>query len=379
MVRIAKKIGVSLVGFALLIPSSGHGAAVGLSKREKSPYKPVWVSGVKKGKGSQYKRKEFSSPRIFRDSVFVGSSGGFFHCMRKGDGRKLWRFKTAGSVSSAPAFWEEGNQVFIGDDEGVLYALSADEGKEIWRQELKSEILAAPAVRGNRLYVATVEGKVVSLSAPDGKILWEKEHPLEGFRMTVRGNSPPVLDENGDRLYVGFADGTLWALSSGDGRLVWEKSFRKGKGFSDIDGAPAVDGDRLYAATFDGGLFALSRTTGQTLWSQEIGSGVRLLAHGETLFVSGSDGRLYAFQKKDGTKLWDLKLGRGALTAPVAYQDLIAVGLSEEALNFIRAGDGHLIAKRFAKKGIFSDPVVEGDRIYFLSNGGRLYSLRFVR
>ncbi len=347
---------------------------------EKIPYRPQWVTVVKKGKLFKYKRKEFSSPRIFQDRIYVGADGGFLYAMKTKNGKKLWRFKTTGPVNSAPAFREgpDGLTVFFGDDEGILYALSAQEGKEIWRAQFKSEILTAPAVSGGRLYVTTVEGEVASVNAEDGKIVWQRERPVEPLKLTVRGNSPPVLEEGSNRLFVGYADGMLQALSASDGRLLWEKSFgRKGR-FDDIDGAPMVDADRLYVATFDGSLLALSNKNGNLLWSQEIGSAVRMIAKDDILYVSGSEGYLYALNKRDGSKIWESKIGKGALTAPVLYKDILAVGLSEETMNFVHSGDGHVIARRFAKKGIYSDPIVEGNHIYYLSNGGRLYSLRFV-
>jgi outer membrane protein assembly factor BamB len=139
-----------------------------------------------------------------------------------------------------------------------------------------------------------------------------------------------------------------------------------------------VEDDRVYVATFDGGLYALGKQTGAVVWSRPQGSGVRLLTTGDLLVVAASDGHLTAYRKKDGERVWDSPIGRGALTAPVAYKDVIAVGLSDKTMNFVDAGDGHVIARRFARKGIYSDPVVDEDRIYYLSNGGRLYSLRFA-
>lgn len=351
-----------------------------VTAKEKTPYRPQWVSVVKKGKLFKYKRKEFSSPRIHGDAIFVGSDGGFFYAMKKKNGRKLWRFKTSGPVNSAPAFSEDATTVYFGDDDGILYALNLPDGKPRWKTALNSEILTAPAVRGNRLYVSTIAGKTHALDSGDGRILWTNEHPMDGTKMSIQGNTPPILDPGGNLLFVGFADGVLRCLSASSGKLVWEKSFqRNGRGFSDIDGAPLVDGDRLYVAGFDTGLFALAMRSGQTLWTQPVGSGVGMLARGDVLYVSGSDAKLYAYQKKDGTKIWEKKIGEGALTAPVAYDDLVMVGLSDETMNFVDATDGHIIARRFARKGVFSDPILDQNRIYYLSNGGRLYSLKILR
>lgn len=349
---------------------------------EKMPYSPQWVTALKKGKFFKYKRKENSSPRVHGDLIFVGSDSGYLYAMKKKNGGKEWRFKTTGPVNSAPAFWND--RVLFGDDDGRLYAVSIADGKEVWRAELGSEILSAPAVGGDRVYVATAEGKVTALSAADGRILWEGGRKSEftgRIQMTIRGNASPAPDPSGDRLFVGYADGVVQGLSASTGKVLWEKSLpqEKGKGFSDVDGTPLVEGDRVYVATFDGGLYALSKLNGSVLWNQPQGSGVSLLAAGDLLVAAGSNGHLIAYQKKDGTRVWDSPIGRGALTAPVAYKDLIAVGLSDKTMNFVDAEDGHVIARRFARKGIYSDPVVDEDRIYYLSNGGRLYSLRLVR
>lgn len=352
----------------------------------KLPYRSKWVTVVKKGKIFKYKRKEYAAPKSFEDKVFVGADSGYFYAMSKKNGKKIWRFRAAGPVNSAPAFQgaAEDGRVFFGDDKGVLYALTA-QGKELWRTELGSEIVTAPAVSGDRIFVATLEGRVAALSADAGKVLWDKPRSSEPFKMTVRGNATPVVDEGGGRLFVGFADGTLAAFSTNDGRVLWEKSFAQARrGFNDIDGAPLIDGDRLYVSVFDageeGGVFAVSKASGQTLWQQKIGSGDRITSDGSTLYVAGTDGQVYALQKKDGAKLWSTKLENEAMTLPVLYRDVLAVGLSGSTVNFLNAQDGRVLAKRHAKKGVFSDPFLDPDsgQLYYFSNGGRLYALSFI-
>lgn len=398
--RNAARLASALTLISLIVSGFAAGEAqawrnVPLKERrtEKIPYRPQWVSAIKKGKLFKYKRKEFSSPLVHDDRVFSGSDSGFFYAMKKKNGAKLWRFKAGAPVNSAPAVGN--NLVFFGDDEGVLHALNVSDGKEVWRAELGSEILAAPAVGSNRVFVATSEGNVAALSAEDGKVLWQggRKHEFSGrIQMTIRGNASPALDPAGDRLFVGYSDGVVQALAASTGKVLWEKALtgaskdgkepKQGQGrFEDVDGTPLIDGDRLYTATFGGGLFALNKQNGSILWSRPQGSGSSsiLIDGGETLVASGTNGHLYAYRKKDGTQVWDSPVGKGALTAPVSYKDLIAVGLSDETMNFLDAEDGRIIARRFARKGVFSDPVVDEDRIYYLSNGGRLYSLKFVR
>ncbi len=342
------------------------------------PYHPQWVSIVKKGKLFKYKRKEFSSPAIHGDLIFTGSDSGAFYAMTKKNGRKIWRVKVGAPINAAPGFAESssGLLALIGDDKGILHALAVVDGREIWRQDLGSEILSAPAVLAGKVFAVTSEGRMAAMSVTDGRILWQIENPLPGFQMTIRGTSGVVADPSGGRLFAGFSDGSLWAVSPADGRVLWKKSLsEEAKGFHDIDGTPVVQGDKVYVATFDGGVYALSKSGGQSLWSFEAGSGVRLLARDQFLYVSGSDGTVYSLAAKDGKPVWKTFVGKGALTAPVAHQNLIIVGLSGSTVNFLDATDGHVKARRFARKGLFSDPLIDEGKIYYLSNGGRLYSL----
>ncbi|MBI2982037.1 MAG: PQQ-binding-like beta-propeller repeat protein [Deltaproteobacteria bacterium] len=340
----------------------------------KIPYRPKWVSRVKKGGVFKYKRREFASPLVVGDVALIGTGSGTFYAMKKGNGGALWRFKTEGAISSKPA--AKSGKVFFGDDEGNFYALNLGNGQKLWSINLDAEILTAPAIRGDQLFVATVEGRVVSLSMGEGTVLWERQHSARPLQMTIRGNSTPVLDSAGN-LYVGFSDGIFWSFASKTGNLLWEKKLELAEGFHDLDGTPLIEGDRIYLSGFDGPLVAMTRQ-GRVLWSVPIGSAGPILSSDQLLYLSDSQGSLVAVQKKDGATVWKTKIGDGALTAPVFYKDLLAVGLSSSTMNFVDAASGRLMFRRFAKKGISSDPFLEGDQLYYLSNGGRLYSLKMI-
>ncbi len=361
-------------------------AAPSSRMKEKMPYRPQWVTVLKKGGGLfKYKRKEFSSPRISGENLFVGSDNGYFYSMTKKTGHKNWRFKASGPINSAASFGRAAGSdaVFFGNDDGILYALDLQTGKLLWQTEVGSEILAPPAVASDHVIVSTMAGIIVAVSADDGHVLWKKDFqtPFTGtIKMTVNGHSPPVLDESSGRIFVGFSDGFLRAMDYRSGAVSWEKKLGKGgRFFDDVDAAPVIDKDRIYAAGFEDGVFALSKQNGSILWNKPMGSATKPVLVGDALYVAGTDGQVYALSKQDGGEIWVKKVGDGgALTSPVVYQNLLATGVSDEAMSFLDLQDGHIIARRFARKGVFSDPVLDGDRIYYLSNGGRLYSLKLV-
>lgn len=340
----------------------------------KLPYRPSWVSVIKKGRLFQYNRREFSSPVVWKDLVLLGADNGDFYALKADSGRKQWRIRGAGSIHSKPAVDSE--RVFFGDDKGRLYAVSLPQGQKLWEREVGSELLSQPAVGDGRVIVATVEGKVAAFRTNDGAPLWEIQHLSSPLQMTIYGNSPPILDRDG-RVYIGFADGTFWSLRAKDGKVLWERNFSPTGRFADLDATPIIDGGRIYLAAFDGPLVAISNT-GRLLWSVPVGTGVSLLSQGDRLYVADSRGSLRALRKDDGSEVWKTTLGEGALTSPVLHKDILAVGLSQSTMNFIDSRNGTLMFRRFARRGISSDPVLVDDRICYFSNSGRLYSLKWV-
>ncbi|MDO8462480.1 MAG: PQQ-binding-like beta-propeller repeat protein [Deltaproteobacteria bacterium] len=351
----------------------------------KIPFRPKWVSMIKKGKLFKYQRKEFASPRVYRDLIFVGADSHYFYCLKSKNGHKLWRFEAKGAVHSVPSFSEE--TVFFGDNKGIFYALDIKTGNERWRfNDAGSEILAPAAIHENTIYLTTLEGKLIALDLHSGQKNWELTHALQSKKgFTIRNHSGPVLFQGA--VIVGFADGVLAAYSEKEGNPLWEKDLAAGEGsFRDVDMTPLIEENRLYAAGFQGDLFCLeltpkkssNSTVPKVLWQQKIGSDVGFAIQDDVLYVSGSDGILYALNKMSGVKVWEKKIGRGGLSAPAVLKSTVVVATTDKEVFFVNTLNGDIKIGRFAKKGVFGDPTIDGDRVYYLSNGGRLYSLKIV-
>ena len=90
-----------------------------LSRIGSMPYKPRWVSILKKGRFFKYKRKEYSSPRIRGERIYVGADAGFIFAIEKKNGHRNWRFKTSGSVNTTPAFSD--NQFSLGHSAMIIF------------------------------------------------------------------------------------------------------------------------------------------------------------------------------------------------------------------------------------------------------------------
>ncbi|OGQ56917.1 MAG: hypothetical protein A3I75_03015 [Deltaproteobacteria bacterium RIFCSPLOWO2_02_FULL_50_16] len=348
----------------------------------KLPFKPRWVSLVKKGQLVKYKRKEFASPRVYQGKIFVGADSDLFYAVKRRNGHKYWRYETEGAVNTTPAFWKE--SVFIGDDKGNLYALDIHKGQRIWKVTFDSEIRAAPTISDSEgtLYVMTQAGLLQALHPQTGERLWAYEHNLPSQKMTIFSASTPLYEEDskGGVLFVGYADGTFVKLNAHNGSVIWEKSLQSSEErFHDVDMPPLIEGDNLYIATFGHSLYCLKKTTGDVVWKKDIGSGSGFALYQDHLIISGSDSVLYSLDKKTGDLIWENKEIPGGLSQPLIYKDVIIVGSSEGKMYFVQADKGDVMAGRFARKGIYGTPFLDENILIYLSNGGRLYALTLTR
>lgn len=382
MARNYKILIIVILSIGFLMPLSSYAWVTKHAKDKvhyRIPFKPKWVSRLKKGAFYKYKRRELSSPIAAEGLILVGVDSGYFYAFDQEDGDKKWRFKAEGPINATAAAGQ--GKVFFGDDDGNFYALDIKTGDLIWKERYGSLVTTSPLIIGDRLYIVNIAGTVLALQAETGHRIWSYPYqpPKREMTMLGQGSLAHSVDKKGDRLYVGFSDGRLVAVDANGGSIIWSQNLaRSQRKFIDVDMQPLIDGDRIYAATFGGDLFCLNRNDGNILWEVAIGSGVRFSLSGDVLFVSGSDGVLYALGKEDGAERWKYESKEGALTRPIVYNDLVMVGSTKHSMFFIDALNGNKILQRFARKNIYSDPILAGEKgnlLVYLSNSGRLYAL----
>lgn len=106
-----------------------------------------------------YRRKQFpyfSSPAVDRDRVVFGGRDKAVHCVRREDGKQLWRFGTGGRVDGSPVIC--GDKVVVGSESGRLFVLSLEDGSKIWSYEIGRGIVSSPAVVDGRIYIGADDG-----------------------------------------------------------------------------------------------------------------------------------------------------------------------------------------------------------------------------
>src|SRR5205085_8248921 len=85
--------------------------------------------------------QEFSAAAVYADTVYIGSSSGWFFALRSTNGALRWR-KKLGAVSSAPIV--SGGVLYIGGADGTLLAVDAQTGVEKWRYQSRGPIEQSP-------------------------------------------------------------------------------------------------------------------------------------------------------------------------------------------------------------------------------------------
>ena len=280
---------------------------------------------------------------------------------------------------------------------------------------------SAPVVFGDHLYLqnavgsgATLQERIMCFHADTGKLLWE--HRYNMFTSDVPAHriswSSPAVDPATGNVLAISGNGLLMALSPA-GKLLWERSLAEEFGMWTTHGgrmsSPVIDANQVIVSglTFSWGQHAggahrflsFDKSTGQTLWISApegrptdtiyANPFIATINGTRMLFSGGSDGAMHALKAATGEPIWNwLVSKRGLNTAALVAGDDVIVTHSEE--NVVGNEMGMVAAVPAASSGALTDkdarwlirgvqagyasPVVDGDRVYVLDNGGVLFA-----
>jgi hypothetical protein len=74
---------ILVVGILLAFTSSLAQASTRKTAQYPLPFKPKWVTRLKKGKVFKYRRNEFSSPKVYKGLIFLGTNSSRFYAINK--------------------------------------------------------------------------------------------------------------------------------------------------------------------------------------------------------------------------------------------------------------------------------------------------------
>ncbi len=161
-----------------------------------------------------------SSPSISGDVAVFGGRDGFLYAVNRQTGKEKWRFDHEISwVISSPAIFNE--TVYTGTSDGrFVQAVDLNTGKEKWRFKATETVWSSPTICDSLVYFGDGGGNVFAVNHYDGTERWR-------FKTKDRVFSSPVVADG--VVYIGSDDGHLYALSgatTSEGRLSLSKSAK---------------------------------------------------------------------------------------------------------------------------------------------------------
>jgi eukaryotic-like serine/threonine-protein kinase len=109
-----------------------------------------------------------SSPAIWNDTLFVGSSNAYtFYAINALTGEIRWKVTSPGRSFSSPAV--AGGVVYYGDATGQgagvghLYALDALTGNQLWSYNVPADVFSSPVVLNGVVYFTSMDGSLYAL------------------------------------------------------------------------------------------------------------------------------------------------------------------------------------------------------------------------
>jgi outer membrane protein assembly factor BamB len=336
------------------------------------PVKKIWGDNVGGGK-KQMKLRLGLGPALDNGIVYAASDKGEVLAVAVDTGKQVWIKKLKMPLSAGPA--AAFGMVVVGSGKGMLVALDGATGKERWRTKVNSELLSAPAISEKAVVIRSVDGRLVT-----GKNMWQVEQQVP--RLSLRGTATPIIAK--DLAISGFDNGKVMAVNLATGDTAWDTALATPHGRTeldrlvDIDSAVRVVGDNVFAAGFQGRTAMLAIDSGQIWWAHDMSSYRGLVVDDENLFVTESDGVVIAMRQRDGSELWrNDRLMRRGLSTPVETSTAVVVADYRGYLHWLDKATGALVAReRVAKFRVGNQPVVSGDTVVVLDDGGKMAAFR---
>ncbi|MEI7595634.1 MAG: PQQ-binding-like beta-propeller repeat protein [Bacteroidota bacterium] len=239
-----------------------------------------------------------STPTVFDNKVYIGSSYGIAVCLNIADGKILWSVDMSKEFGAKPPKWGIVESPLIIDDKIIfsaggeeknIVALNRIDGKTIWTSAGAGELTAycSPLLinhKGKKIICTLTASTVLGIDPETGKVLWT--FPKKN-QWSVHANTPLYHD---GQIYVvsGYGSGGIMLKLSDDGNSVtkvWENTTLDNQ----MGGVVLLNGYLYGSGQNNKSWQCLDWKTGAMVYeSKELGKGVTI----------ANDGLLYCYNDK---------------------------------------------------------------------------------
>jgi outer membrane protein assembly factor BamB len=278
----------------------------------------------------------------------------------------------------------------------------------VWKTPIHDKGWASPVVWGGQIWMTTAraDGKelfAVCVDRETGKILhdlkvFDVAEPAFCIPFNSYASPTPVIEEG--RVYVHFGTYGTACLDTATGKKLWERRDLHCDHFRGPGSSPILFGDLLFVH-FDGFdaqyVVALDKATGKTVWKKDraINYGTDngdlkkayatptvITVNGKPQLISPAAVATIAYDPRTGDELWKVYHGGMNVAQPPQYADgklFLCTGDGGLRLLAVRPDGSGDVTKthidwKSAKAGTSrTSPVLSGDKLYLISEGGILF------
>ncbi len=216
---------------------------------------------------------------------------------------------------------------------------------------------------------------------------------VSGSSRDIKITVPPIIAE--DKIFALGADLRLVAANAETGKRLWRQKLapRKSEIEDGFGGGIAYENGFIYAVTGFGEVMSIDAASGEIVWRVQTPIPFRTaptVSNGR-IFAISHDNQLQVFSTEDGGRLWSqVAILEPATilsgTSPAVAGDLVIAGFSSGEILAMRTSNGTVNwSDSLTRTGqltplsdlnpIIGRPVIDRDRVFAVSHGGRMVSI----
>lgn len=343
--------------------------------------------------GTTKTRRLAAAPVVGGGKLFVVDTSGVIHAYNADTGSRIWshRIQVSGDLRDATfgggASYANGN-VYATSGTGDVFALNAETGAEIWRKRPAGPLRGSPTVAFNAVYVMTQDNQIHALNVSDGEPVWQDA--AASGQQGVFGVAAPAAGQGS--VIAGYSSGELVAYRFENGRVLWSDALARTSistevgSLTDVDADPIISNGQVFALGQGGRMAAYELSTGLRIWELTLAGISTPALAGEWIFTLTDDARLLAIARSTGRVRWVTQLeafrdpddreGPIFWTGPVLANNKLWVASSEGEVHSVDVMTGRNTLFTELSNGVSLPPVVAGNTLHILDDGGRITAWR---
>lgn len=115
-----------------------------------------------------------SAPMILNETVFAGGDDSIFYAINIEDGQVKWKNNLHSKMIAGSASYTDSFVIAVCVD-GSIYCLNSNTGEIKWKFKTGGTIVSAPVVSGDYIYAGSYDSHIYALDARTGEQLWKYE------------------------------------------------------------------------------------------------------------------------------------------------------------------------------------------------------------